>query len=291
MFVSVVIALSLAAPPDAASHEANNPLFKSLLEEGFAASPTDKVKLPAPTLPDGLDAAKQKAAINGLIADDYKFDLFTEKSVVAPQLLKIRDIKGGDPKAPPRGVDVWFVIHGDLKSLDDDKFLDRIVNSGRGAGAAKQVNATDLMKRKITIADPKKESLGHLEFDFLDKVRVRATGRVMWTRTSDSVLVAGEIDPRFAGDADFPNEWQSIDKQAGGVKLGPKTVWPGAAFYIKMTKLAEPAGALFCEQHVIFVEPQGWFDGANLLRSKLPAATQINVRNMRKEWARAAAGK
>lgn len=288
MLAFVVTALSLAAPPEAPTHKANNPLFKSVLEDGFAVSPKDKVKLPAPTLPDGLDAAKQKAAIMALIADDYKFDQFAEKSVVAPQLLKIRDIKSGDPKLPPRGVDVWFVVYGDLKSLEDDKFLDRIMNAGRGAGAAKQLTAADLMQRKITVADPKKESLGHLEFDFLDKVRVRATGRVMWTRTADSVVVAGEIDPRFAGDAGFPNEWQSMEKGAGGVKLGPKTTWAGAAFYIKITKLAEPAGALFCEQHIIFVEPQGWFDGANLLRSKLPIAVQQNVRNMRREWAKAA---
>ena len=43
---------------------------------------------------------------------------------------------------------------------------------------------------------------------------------------------------------------------------------------------------MFCEQHVIFAEPTGWFDGANLLRSKLPAAVQNNVRTMRREWAR-----
>ena len=38
---------------------------------------------------------------------------------------------------------------------------------------------------------------------------------------------------------------------------------------------------------VVFAEPTGWFAGANLLRSKLPAATQINVRNMRREWLKA----
>ena len=287
MFAYVVTALSLAAPPEAPTHEASNPLFKSLLEDGFAVSAKDKVKLPKPTLPDGLDATKQKAAINALISENYKFDQFTENTNVAPQLLKIRDIKAGEPKLPPRGVDAWFVVHGDLKSLEDDKFLDRMMNSGRGAGQAKQLNGLDLMKRKIVIADAKKESIGHTEFDFLEKVRLRATARVMWTRTADSVVVAGEIDPRFADDDDFPNEWQSIDKGAG-VKLGPKTPWVGAAFYIKITKLAEPAGALFCEQHIVFVEPEGWFDGANLLRSKLPIAVQINVRNMRKEWTKAA---
>ncbi|MBA4190838.1 MAG: hypothetical protein C0467_22860 [Planctomycetaceae bacterium] len=283
---TLFLASMLAAPPEAATHEANNPLFKSLLEDGLAVGGKDKVKFPAPTMPDGLDGPKQKAIINALIADDYKFDNFTDKSVVAPQLIKLRDEKGGDPNAPARGVDVWFVVYGDVKSLDDDKFLDRVMNSGRGNGQAKGLTAADLMKRKIVVADPKKEGFGHLEFDFLEKVHLRATGRSMWTRTADSVVVAGEIDPRFAGDPDFPNQWQSIIKGGAAPNFGPANPWAGAAFYLKITKLAEPTEALFCEQHVIFVEPQGWFAGANLLRSKLPAAVQINVRNMRKEWAK-----
>ena len=34
----------------------------------------------------------------------------------------------------------------------------------------------------------------------------------------------------------------------------------------------------------VFAEPTGWFEGANLLRSKLPLVVQNNVRNMRREW-------
>ncbi|MCE9563606.1 MAG: hypothetical protein K8U57_16310 [Planctomycetes bacterium] len=288
MFTFIVLATTLGAPPEPATHEANNPLFKSLLETGFAVGPKDKVKLPAPTMPDGLDAAKQKATIEALIKDDYRYDLFTENSVVARELIKIRDLKGGDAKSPPRAVDVWFLAYGDIKALDDDKFLERLMNTGRGNGQAKALNAADLQKRKIVIADPKKEGFGQMEFDFLDKVHLKATGRTMWTRNADSVVVAGEIDPRFADDKDFPNQWQSITKGGEAPKLGPATLWAGAVFYLKITKLAEPAGALFCEQHVIFVEPEGWFDGANLLRSKLPTAVQISVRNMRKEWAKLA---
>ena len=56
---------------------------------------------------------------------------------------------------------------------------------------------------------------------------------------------------------------------------------------MKMTKLHEPAGAIFCEAHVIYAEPHGWFDGANLLRSKLPAAVQTEVRSLRREMLKA----
>jgi hypothetical protein len=286
VLILLLASLTVAAQP-AKDHPSANPLFKSLLDPGLAVGAGAKVKFPAPTMPDGLDGAKQKAIIESLVKGEYAYEEFTRKSVVAPQLLKLRDENPSDPKAPARGVDFWFIAYGDLKALDDEKFLDRLVNAGKGQGEGKGLKKEDLEKRKIAVPDPKVESYGHIAFDFLEKVHIKATGRVMWTRTADSVVVAGELDPRFRGDAEFPNQWQSIIKDGGMTKLGPVTPWSEAGFYLKITKLAEPAGAIFVEQHVVFAEPMGWFDGANLLRSKLPIAVQSNVRAMRKEWQRA----
>jgi len=286
VFLLVLTSLAITAPT-AKDHESANPLYKALLDPGLLVGPNANARFPAPTMPDGLDAAKQKAIIETLIKDDYSFAEFTRKSVVAPQVLKLRDVSPSDPKAPARGVDVWFIAYGDLKALDDDKFLERLVNAGKGEGKGGALTKDDLSKRKINLADEKRESYGHIEFDFLEKVHLKATGRVVWTRTDDSALVAGEIDPRFLNDKEFPNQWQSIIKEGGATKLGPTAPWSGAGFYLKITRLAEPAGALFVEQHIIFAEPGGWFDGANLLRSKLPIAVQSNVRSMRKEWAKA----
>lgn len=272
-------------PPERAkTHEDGNPLFKQLLDTGLDVGGA-KAKFPAPTMPDGLDAAKQKAIINGVIGGDYSYDDFTRKSPVAPQMIKFRDIAGGDPKTPVRGVDAWFIAHGDLKSLDDQKFLDKLVNAGKGEGKGKGLTKDELAKRKIAAPDEKKEGYGYIEFDLLEKVHLKATGRAVWSRTAESVLIAAVIDPRFTGDAEFPNQWQSIVKEGGQTKLGKENPWSGAAFYLKITPLAEPAGALFCEQHVVLAEPHGWFDGANLLRSKLPLVIQANVRTMRREWA------
>src|SRR5262245_40866800 len=126
------LAISPAQPP--AKHEDQNPLFKGLIESGLDAGGKEKIKFPPPTMPDGLDAAKQTAIIKNLIGTDYSYEEFTRKSVVAPQLMKIRDIAGGDPKAPVRGVDVWFVAHGDFKLLEDDKFLERLTSANKGTG-------------------------------------------------------------------------------------------------------------------------------------------------------------
>ena len=81
-----------------------------------------------------------------------------------------------------------------------------------------------------------------------------------------------------------PSSARAARPAAIASKVGPATPYGGAGFYLKITRLHEPAGAIFIEQHVVFAEPAGWFAGANLLRSKLPTAVQINVRAMRREW-------
>jgi hypothetical protein len=286
LLIGALCSSPIQVPQSQPSHEALNPLYKGLLDPGLLVGPDVRAKFPPPSMTDGLDAEKQKAIIAGLIGTDYNYQEFTRKSNVAPQLLKLSNVNPFDPKAPARGVDVWFVAYGNLKELNNEKFMDRLVSAGRGEGKGTGLTKDDLAKRKIVLSDEKHEGFGFIEFDFLEKVRLKATGRAFWSLLDDSAIIAGEIDPRFRDDATFPNQWQSLTKQGGTQKAGPASPWSGAGFYLKITKLHEPVGALFIEQHVIFAEPTGWFDGANLLRSKLPLVVQNNVRNIRKEWSK-----
>jgi len=286
---TLLVSLAAIGPAQPQTHEQTNPLFNELKENGLDVGMNLKTKFPAPTMADGLSAADQKAVIKKVIGDDYDYDTFMRNSQVAPQLLKLRDVMPSDPKAPARGVDIWFVAYGDFALTDDEKFLDRLIKSD-GSGKGKTLTADDLAKRKIPAPNKQQhEGYGLIEFDFLDKVRIKATGRAMWSKTADSALVAAALDPRFLNDPEFPNQWHSLTKPGGAIQVGPANAWNGAALYVKITKLAEPAGALFIEQHIVFVEPQGWFDGANLLRSKLPLVVQSSVRNMRREWAKSSA--
>lgn len=286
MYALVLAALAASPAQPQAKQEELNPLYKRLLDTGLPVGGDQKVNFPAPTMADGLDSAAQKKVIEGVIGTDYDYAEFTRKSVNAPYVMKIRDIKGAGPKAPVRGVDVWFVAYGDFKLLQDDKFLDKLVSADKGKGGNKgaPLKREDLAKRGIEWKkeDQKREGYGTFELEFLAKVHLKGTGHAMWSRNAESVVAAAEIDPRFLNDKEFPNQWRSINKGAA-VPLGPPQPWTGAGMYLKITRLKEPAGALFVEQHVIFVEPHGWFEGQNLLRSKLPIAVQDNLRTMRGE--------
>jgi hypothetical protein len=280
----LVVSAALAAPAQPPAHEAANPLYRDLLSPGLLVGPDVRAKLMPPVMADGLTAAQQKGVIEKVIGTDYSYAEFTRKSVVAPNLLRIGDATPSDPAAPARTVDAYFIAYGDFALTEDEKFLDRLTRTGQGAGTGRSLTPADLQQRKITVADEKREGFGLVEFDFLEKVRLKLTGHAAWSRTAESVVAAAEVDPRFRGDPEFPNQWQSLSKEGGQPKVGPPTPYGGAGMYLKITKLHEPAGAVFVEQHVVFAEPAGWFSGANLLRSKLPVVVQNNVRNMRREW-------
>lgn len=281
MLSLVLAAATVGQPP---GHEAANPIYKGLLEPGLVVGADVRVKFPPPVMADGLTAEQQAAVIRTVIGTDYAYEEFTRKSVVAPNLTRIGDAKPSDPAAPARTVDVYFVAYGDFAATDDEKFLDRLTSSGQGAGKGRGLTDADLAKRKIAAPDKKREGFGLVEFDFLEKVRLKLTGHAGWSKTPESVVAAAEVDPRFRGDAEFPNQWQSLSKEGGQPKVGPAVPYGGGGMYLRITRLHAPAGAMFVEQHIVFAEPTGWFDGANFLRSKLPAAVQINVRNMRREW-------
>jgi hypothetical protein len=52
-----------------------------------------------------------------------------------------------------------------------------------------------------------------------------------------------------------------------------------------VTELVGVEDGLFVEVHVVYAEPYGWFEGRNLLRSKLPPVLQDSVRKFRRKLA------
>jgi hypothetical protein len=112
------------------------------------------------------------------------------------------------------------------------------------------------------------------------RVQVQGTCRVVDTTTNDSTIVAAQIDRRFDSDAIYPNDWRSV---VNGVVQNNPSLYYSFGGYAKVTKLVEPAGALFVEYHLTYDEPTAWFGGHQLLQSKFPMMAPDDVRNFRRD--------
>jgi hypothetical protein len=275
--------LTAAAPPEQ-GHLQINPLYRELVETGVAVSAKDRLRLRAPTMPDGLDKDAQMKIIQNL-AGDTPVEELLRKSVVAKHVFNIRDnIKPSDPQAPAYGVDIWFVAYGDLGALAK-KDVNALFSSDRKDMKGKALTTDELKERGITLgAKPDlKERYVYTSYPMLEKVQLGMTTYSVISQTPESLVLASNLDPRFLKDKQFPNQWQKITNDGGGNVYGPPHPYDCTATYLKITRLHAPKGALFVEVHRVATEPKQWFNGANLLRSKLPIPIQSEVRAFRRE--------
>jgi hypothetical protein len=287
--LTVVVFSALGADP----HLEANALYRELREKGIAVSAEQRVPLPEPTIADGLDGPALRAKLTAIPGRHIPVEELLRNSIVAGLVVSFRDIESQNPKLPVHGCDVWFVAYGELEPLVKPEFMDDLMRSQQKDAKIHVLSPAELGDRKIVVAataekTEQPERYVNSAFPVLDRVQLSATSRTLMSRTADSLVFATVLDSRFTGDKDFPNRWRSMKKLPGNkTELGPPQPYDGSAAYLKVTRLADPKGALLVEYHLVFVEPQEWFGGANLLRSKLPVLIQTQVRAFRKQLAAA----
>ncbi|WP_254510249.1 hypothetical protein [Anatilimnocola floriformis] len=282
---AVLVLLCLAS-----SHlTAQETLPARLLREGVLISPREVAKLPQPTLTDEMTPAQQRKAIETLLEGKYAWEVFTRNSVVAPFLIKIADNDAPGGKNIGRRVDVSFVAYGSLQKIQSDEFLNSRFQGSDLQDAETGSRALVLKDEELTarkLPAPQRDTDPRwvaVDMTLFEKVRISSTTRNEKVSNEKSVFVASLLDPKFDADVAYPNSWRAISRDDKGQKqLSRPQAYAGLGSYVKVTKLAEPAGSLFVEYHVAFAEPEGWFQGANLLRSKLPIAAQDSVRRFRR---------
>jgi len=269
---------------------AANDIYEQLLGPGVPLDAAETIPLPQPKLADGLDAVEQRRAIESLLAGRYEWDEFSRKSVVSPLLLKIDDTTR-EAGQIGRRVDLYFIAYGTLEVLRDDRKLQEQLNLAAAGetegehGGVKVLSSEELAQRGLPSRqganDPRWVAV---EATLLGRVQLNFTTRNAKTEGDKSLVLASLLDERFQGDDEYPNSWRSIAfDDAGRRMIGPPQPYKGLGSYVKATPLAEPAGAVFVEYHLAYSEPEGWFHGANLLRSKLPIVVQDMVRKLRRK--------
>jgi hypothetical protein len=280
MSILPLLFLALGAAPD--KHEADNPVYVELRQKGIDIGGKGRSLLPAPVMPDGLDAKAQRKVLISLLDQPGQLEEFTLNSKVAPQVIHIKEIKATDPETPPFSVEFYFVAYGDLDALAKKEFGTGLLDSPQKDRKVRLLLAEELAARKLK-AGPE-ERYSHGVSLLLDRIELRSTNYSVRSRTPESIVIATQLDPRFADDREFPNQWRAVSKDANGkLVYGPVHPYAGSGSYIKITRLQEPAGALFVEFHQVYTEPKKWFGGNNVLRSKIRLTVPEEVRAFRQE--------
>lgn len=269
-----------------AGEKTDNPLFEQLRGAGLAVIGETKTPLPPPQMADGLDAAGQKEVLEKIVGRRFSVKEFTSKLGTAPHIHSIRKIPVTGADAPRvLGVDVAFIAYGSLDAIARKDFLENLHKKQKDR-RIHVLDAEEMKKRDLTASASKQreDRYSHGVFIVLDRVELSAALHTVVTRRPDSLLAATRIDPRFARDNNYPNQWRKIAlDEEGQRRFGPAQPYHGAGGYLKITRLHEPQGALFIEYHLIYAEPKGWFNGADPLTTKLPAIIQSEVRTFRQE--------
>jgi hypothetical protein len=295
--LAVILVAGVAMPAATYGQGQANPVFDDLVKNGVPFNGGFR-KIRPPTLPDGLNAQQQQqevqAVLNKKPGMPVTFKQFTENNLNAKYVLLIDDLTPpfGGPGQPGHSIDLWFVVWGQLPTLTAPAFLKQQFQPDPN-------DKMDVLQPNDLPANivPQKVANGgewwvHGQFMLLSndqRAQVRATARAFETTNQDSGTVGAIIDKSFNQHPKFPNEWRPVTGKAGGQpQLGQPTPYVSAGGYVKITKLLQPAGALLVEYHMVYDEPNGWFDGKNLLRPKLNTKTEDDVRNFRRKVKNAA---
>jgi hypothetical protein len=210
-------------------------------------------------------------------------------SVTAPFIIRVQDMKSDG--ATVRAANVWFVIFGELDKIDPKKEADRA--DQKAVDVANMWFQNKFLKNaEIAAAGIKpapavagqSEWYVHVHAKLLDRIDFEVTNHVVASRCVDSLVIASRTDPSFDKVDAFANGWQALATAGGSpAEASGKHSYAGGVSYAKISRLKLKPGALLVEMHMAFVEPDAWFRGAPILRSKFSLVAQDQVRTLRRE--------
>lgn len=270
---------------------AANPVYEAVRGEGLELY-GKRVALPDPILRDGQSAEEQRAALRKVAGGDRAVDDLLRDSITAPIKMKVGKVEATG--AALAVVDLWFSVRGDLDQIDPGRAsaeasTSKPISVGNMTFESRVVGKDALDARQIPVVDEEdgaSDLYVHSTSRLLDKVFLESTARISTSMSADSLVVASRTSTKFDDDAEFPNRWQPIGRRAGTEERGPFRAYPGGFSYMKVSRLEGHPGMLLVEGHLAFAEPDAWFQGAPILRSKISLVAQDRIRDLRRELAR-----
>lgn len=294
---TILVLVFGAAAAQAQESAPANPLLEILLRQGVPLSDGSAMKLPSPALAPGMDAAAQEKAIAQIAGKNHSPADLLKKSLQAPFVLNVRTLKTiENPRGAVRAIDLYFAAHGDWKKAQSDEFLDSLWKSAKEnspeltGGKTGELKPEECARRSVArMAAPQvEERFFYTVGPLLEKVELSAVVQTVITRSADTVVMAQRIVPEFNGDAEYPNQWRPLTLESDGTfQRGAAAGYQAAAACGCLTRLAEPAGAIFYEYHLVYEEPDAWFGGVNVVKQRLPLVVQDQLMKFRRKLAAA----
>jgi hypothetical protein len=270
---------------------AQNPVFTQVLNAGMEVG-GQTITLPSPRHLDGQAADAERATLREVAGSDRAVGEMLRDSVTAPYIIKVRDVKVSG--ATIRTADLWFAVHADLKQVDpareaartDQKEVE-VANMWFQSRILKDDEIRAVGIKPIDTVSGQRAWYAHVHSKLLDRIEFEATNQVVASQSPDSIVIASRTDPSFAKAGSTANGWKPLTTTGGKqADSSAKQPYAGGISYAKISGCALKPGALLVEMHVAFVEPDGWFQGAPILRSKFSLVAQDQIRALRREVAK-----
>ncbi len=229
------------------------------------------------------EGAKQLAGARG-------WSQFTRKSSVAPVHIDLDYVKDSQGERIGIRAHFAFVAHANVDTLRDNDVMKKLFATA-GDESADEGTETDAISDEALAArgiEPDESvSYSQLQTVLLKKVALNGVMATERVDGPDHFAFARTLDERFSSsdvDSDkLSNTWARIERDEVGkpVQTEPRP-YAGAAGYLVVSRVPGDEEASLLEGEVLLHEPDGWFSGSNLLRSKLPLIIQEGARKLRR---------
>lgn len=271
-----------------------NPVYHSLLIATPDQHPLlGQNVLEPPLMNDDESSAFRLEKLRELLAEKYSTEAFMQGSPSAPYLLTIdrKESSSSNGKLMETRMHLYFVAQGNLLLASDPQFLDSIFQlQSDSEGSANSLSPEQFQRIGF---DPQNKLSSQEYFKLVDgrlfdRIRISGLVRSYWSKTDHSIVSAIAFDQRFAESPDLTALWERFERQEdGSLKAAEQGKLEGLGLYVKITPLNSSTDLLFIEVHGLLLEPYSWFQGANLIGSKLPPAVRNQVQAIRRSTIKA----